>query len=286
MTHRLAPEIERHLAAGEPVVLVTVTRAQGSTPRDVGTRMAVTASAIFGTIGGGRLEWEAMQRARAMIADGGTSDTLELPLGPAVGQCCGGYVVLRLERADTATIAALAKAEARDWQEAPQIVVFGAGHVGKALVRALEPLPVRILWVDARRGEFPHRVGSDVEIEDSDPMDAVRRADQGAAVVVMTHRHALDFEISGAALRREDLSYVGLIGSRTKRRRFERWFSAHGDDAGALERLVCPIGGVGVSDKRPEVIAALVTAEMLQAVSRQRLLGDAPVREQQTKKAV
>ncbi len=286
MTHRLAPEIERHLAAGEPVVLVTVTRAQGSTPREVGTRMAVAASAIFGTIGGGRLEWEAMQRARAMIADGGTSDTLELPLGPAVGQCCGGYVVLRLERADTATIAALANAEARNWREAPQIVVFGAGHVGKALVRALEPLPVRILWVDARRGEFPHRVGGDVEIEDSDPMDAVRRADQGAAVVVMTHRHALDFEISGAALRREDLSYVGLIGSRAKRRRFERWFSAHGGDAGALERLVCPIGGVGVSDKRPEVIAVFVTAEMLQAASRQRLLGDAPVREQQTKKAV
>ncbi len=286
MTHRIAPAVERCLAAGEPVVLVTVARARGSTPRAAGTRMAVAASAIFGTIGGGRLEWEAMQRARAMITDGDTSDTLELPLGPAVGQCCGGYVVLRLERADTATIAALAEAEARDWREAPQIMVFGAGHVGKALVRALEPLPLRILWIDTRRDEFPHRVGDNVEIEDTDPMDAVRRVGQGAAVVVMTHKHALDFEIAGAALRREGLSYVGLIGSRTKRRRFERWFSARGGDARALDGLVCPIGDVGVSDKRPEVIAALVAAEIVQAVSRRRLFGVAPAQEPLRKEAV
>ena len=286
MTHRLAPEIERCLAAGEQVVLVTVARAQGSTPRAAGTRMAVAASAIFGTIGGGRLEWQAMERARVMIADGVTSDTLELPLGPAVGQCCGGYVVLRLERADAAALAALAEAEARDWREAPKIVVFGAGHVGKALVRALEPLPLRILWIDARRDEFPRTVGGNVEIEASDPVDAVRRAGQGAAVAVMTHSHSLDFEITEAALRREDFSYVGLIGSRTKRRRFERRFSAHGGGARALERLVCPIGDAGVSDKRPEVIAALVTAEMVRAVSRRRLFGDAPEKERQKKEAV
>lgn len=286
MTERIATEIERRLAAGEPVVLVTVARARGSTPRAAGTRMAVAASAIFGTIGGGRLEWEAMRRARAMIADGDSSDTLELPLGPAVGQCCGGHVVLRLERADPATIAALAEAEARDCREAPQILVFGAGHVGKALVRALEPLPLRILWIDTRRDEFPRRIGATIEIEATDPMDAVRRADQGAAVVVMTHEHALDFEIAGAALRREGFSYVGLIGSRTKRRRFERWFSAHGGDARALEGLVCPIGDVGVSDKRPEVIAALVTAEIVRAVSRRRIFCVAPVQDPQRKEAV
>lgn len=285
MTRRIAPEVERRLAAGESVIVVTVARAQGSTPRASGTRMAVGASDILGTIGGGRLEWEAVRRARDMIAAGTASDALDVPLGPAVGQCCGGRVVLRLECADTAAVAALAEAEAREWAAAPQVAVFGAGHVGAALVRALAPLPVRILWADARPGMFPDALGDNVEIEAADLVDAPRRAVPGAAMVVMTHSHALDFAVTGAALRRGDACYVGLIGSRTKRRKFERWFAAHGGEGRALDRLVCPIGDAGVADKRPEVIAALTAVEILRALAGRGLLGDAPETEQQRKEA-
>ena len=284
MTDRIAAEIGRRVASGEPVVVVTVTVALGSTPRATGTRMAVAANAICGTIGGGRLEWEAIERAREMIAAEEPSATLDMPLGPAVGQCCGGHVRLRLDRADSATATEIAAAEARAQRDEPQIVVFGAGHVGKALVLACTPLPMRILWSDARPNIFPADIGETVEVDATDPAEIARRADPGAAVVVMTHSHALDFAITEAALRRDDLSYVGLIGSRTKRRRFERWFCARGGDARALGRLVCPIGDVGVADKRPEVIAALVAAEMVQVLARRP--GVTGMEEQQGKEAV
>ncbi|MEE8270448.1 MAG: xanthine dehydrogenase accessory protein XdhC [Alphaproteobacteria bacterium] len=286
MTERIAAEVERLVAAGEPVVLVTVADARGSTPRAAGTRMAVAAETIHGTIGGGRLEWEAIGRARAMIAAGETIGTFDMPLGPAVGQCCGGHVVLRLDRADAAALAGLAATETQERQAEPQIVVFGAGHVGKALVRALAPLPVRVLWSDARPEAFPPEVGDGVDVDAGGAADTVDRADQGAAVVVMTHSHALDYAITEAALLRDDLAYVGLIGSRTKRRRFERWFCARGGDARALDRLVSPIGDAGVIDKRPAVIAALVTAEIVQALGRQERLCVEPVEDSHRREAV
>ncbi len=133
MSQRLAYDVEQRLAADEPVVLVTVTSARGSTPRAEGTRMAVTQNSILGTIGGGRLEWEAIARARAMIASGENTDSLDMPLGPAVGQCCGGHVVLKLERADQAAAADLASQEAQERQDEPQVVVFGAGPCGQGL---------------------------------------------------------------------------------------------------------------------------------------------------------
>ena len=284
MSHRLALEVEHLLAADEAVILVTVAAARGSTPRAEGTRMAVARIAIFGTIGGGRLEWEAIARARDMIAAGKASDRIELPLGPAVGQCCGGHVVLNLNRADEATVAELVRQEARERQAEPQVVVFGAGHVGKALIRALAPLPLRVLWSDTRAQEFPPAVGDRVQVDLSDPVEIARGAERGAAAVVMTHSHALDFTITELALGRGDLAYVGLIGSRTKRRRFERWFIARDGDSALLDRLVSPIGDLGVSDKRPEVIAALVTAEILQALDRQGQTSSEPAPEPATER--
>ncbi|MDH3475979.1 MAG: xanthine dehydrogenase accessory protein XdhC [Rhodospirillales bacterium] len=286
MTEYLAPEVERLLAAGEAVVVATVVEARGSTPRAAGARMAVAATTIIGTIGGGNLEWEVVQRARDMIASGGSSDLLDVPLGPAMGQCCGGHVVLRLERADAAAASALAQAEAREELEAPQLAIFGAGHVGKALVRACAPLPLRILWADTRREEFPAGVAESIEVDHADPVETVRRAEPDAAVVVVTHNHALDFAITEAALRRTDLAYVGLIGSRTKRRRFERWFTARGGDAAALANLVSPIGEFGVSDKRPAVIAALVAAEVLRALAPRGRLGDGRAAQQEREDAI
>ena len=277
MTARIGTEVERRLAAGEPVVIVTVEQARGSTPRAAGTCMAVAKDSTAGTIGGGRLEWEAIGRARDMIETGETSEVLDMALGPSVGQCCGGHVVLRLDRADADALAALNAVETQARRDAPQVVVFGAGHVGQALVRALEPLPIRVSWSDTRPDQIPADAGDAVEIESADPLDLVHQASPGAAMVVLTHSHALDYAITEAALSRGDLAYVGLIGSRTKRRRFERWFTARGGDARALDRLACPIGDVGVIDKRPEVIAAFVAAEVMQALGRQQARLDQPV---------
>lgn len=262
----LADVLADALAAGDAAVLVTVAEAEGSTPRAAGARMLVTADRIAGSIGGGRLEWEAVGRARALIAAGGGAETMDMPLGPALGQCCGGRVALDLRRADAATLETLRDEAAAEAARLPSALVFGAGHVGTALVRALAPLPLRVTWSDTRPGQLPP--APPVATDAGDPVELVRAAPPGAAVVVLTHSHALDYAITEAALARRDFAYVGLIGSRTKRRRFARWFGARGGDARALGRLTCPIGDVGVADKRPAVIAALVAAEIVAALLR------------------
>lgn len=270
MSEHLAGVVAELIAIGTPTAVVTVTRARGSTPRGTGTRMLVTPDAIFGTIGGGRLEWEAIAQARAHLGDpawtGGAVDDLDLPLGPAIGQCCGGHVVLRLVRATADTIAEIADAEARERRTAPQIGVFGAGHVGQALVRALAPLPVRVLWCDTRPDIFGADVPANATTDPGAPVDAVDALAPGAAAVILTHSHALDYAATEAALKRGDLAYVGMIGSRTKRRRFLKWTQARGHTT-ATEGLTCPIGGHAVPDKRPAVIAALTAAEVLTALA-------------------
>jgi xanthine dehydrogenase accessory factor/xanthine dehydrogenase large subunit len=270
MSESLSRVLAQYLRDGTPAIVVTVAEARGSAPRGAGASMVISADAIAGTVGGGRLEFEAMERARAMIATGTLEDRLDMPLGPAVGQCCGGRVVLSLRRADEAAAQALAAQEQQEIQQMPQVAVFGAGHVGQALVRTLAPLPVRVLWNDSRPDALARQAWDNMETHTGDAVDLVARCAPGAAVVVLTPSHALDYAITEAALRRDDLAYVGLIGSATKRRRFERWFTARGGADTALARLVCPIGDVGIVDKRPPIIAAFAATEILRALLRAR----------------
>lgn len=244
-------------------VLVTVAEARGSTPREAGARMLVRAGCTEGTIGGGRLEWLAIERARVMLDSGPAEDRLEVPLGPDLGQCCGGRVRVHLRLVDDETLRDLEAEAAAERDRHPLVLLFGAGHVGKALARALAPLPLRLRWSDERAHEFPPAQGG-VEVIVGDPLAALGATPDAAACLVVTHSHGLDFALCEAALRR-DLAYVGLIGSRTKRRSFERGFRELGLDEARIARLVCPIGG-GLRDKRPAVIAALTAAEVLRAV--------------------
>lgn len=144
------------------------------------------------------------------------------------------------------------------------VVVFGNGHVGRALVAILGTLPASVRWVDGRAADFPAVVPANVDIVVTDtPEDEVRHAPRGAYLVVMTHSHALDYELVAAALARDDWRYVGLIGSRSKRQQFERKLAARGVPADALVRVTCPIGVHGPRSKEPGVIAVAVAAELL-----------------------
>ena len=261
----LAAALRDWLASGQPAALVRVERARGSTPREEGVAMLVTADAIAGTIGGGQLELDAIARARALLAGGDAEAVVEIPLGPAIGQCCGGHVRLRIARADDAAVDALAAAEAAAEAAAPMVLVFGAGHVGHALIDALALLPFRVRWIDDRADAFGAVPAGIARIVAPDPEAEVASAPAGAACVVLTHSHALDARITAAALERDGLAYVGLIGSATKRRRFEHGFRDIGIAERRIARLVCPIGDRGVRDKRPAVIAALVAAELVAA---------------------
>ena len=266
---RLTPILRDLLSRDEPVVLVSVGEARGSTPREVGASMLVTRDAVAGSIGGGRLEWIAMERAREMIAAGDQRSTLDLALGPSVGQCCGGRVRIDLARADEAAARDLAHVEDRQRDDFPQVMIFGAGHVGRALAKALAPLPLAVTVIDSRAEALADLPAEVRALPTADPVAEALTAPTNAAFVVMTHSHQLDHDIVEAALAREDARYVGLIGSDTKRKRFERWFLARGGSRDMLDTLVCPIGGVTVRDKRPPVIAALGAAELIT-----RMLGE------------
>jgi xanthine dehydrogenase accessory factor len=241
--------------------------------------MLIGSDESIGTIGGGALEHMVIERARQVLRDGTFGDDLDVPLGPEIGQCCGGRVMVEMRIVDAAEARQLTARAAAEEAAQPHVLVFGGGHVGKALARALALLPVRATVIDTRADELaglPAGVGRQVAAM---PEAVVRQALEGSAYVIVTHDHALDFLIAAEALARADAPYVGMIGSRTKRARFENWFKAEGGNAQVLNRLVMPIGGAGLGDKRPEVIAALAAAEIMVHIGRREAgnLGARPV---------
>lgn len=311
---KTANSLKAFLDTAPSAALVEVTGAKGSTPREKGAWMLVSPDRIFGTIGGGQLEYMAIDTARAMLvatpisplegempamrAEGVTSEssadevlspaartppggfaatlpsrgrearTLDIPLGPEIGQCCGGRVEVSVRHVDEAVAADLvAAAEASD-AGLPQVLVFGGGHVGHALASAFALLPLNVVVVETRADALE---GMPVDIDTRltpMPEEMVREAPEGSAFVVLTHDHALDFLIVAEALKRNDTGYVGMIGSKTKKATFKSWFlKTAGGSEEQFARLVCPIGGDAVKDKRPAVIAALAAAEIMTALA-------------------
>ncbi len=252
--------------AQEDAVLVTVDATQGSAPREPGAWMAVFAGDIVGTIGGGHLEFQAIEQARGLLAGARGEPVRQFALGPSLGQCCGGVVRLRFEPVTAADIPALAtRLEPR---RAP-LALFGGGHVGKALVNVMSALPFAITWIDSRDEIFPPGVPDNVACEHSDPVHAaVAGLAAGSRVLVMSFSHAEDLDVVAACLHRQrernDLPYVGLIGSKTKWATFRHRLEARGFTGAELAGITCPIGLPGIAGKEPEVIAVSVAAQVLQ----------------------
>ena len=294
--------------------LVSIVDAKGSAPREAGARMVVLEDGSFaGTIGGGTLEWRAIERARAALAKGGAGgdtppvDLARMSLGPDLGQCCGGSVRILLEvftpdRA--AEVQTLVEAEqvglfategrigercversilTRDLPGGEEsllaadgrllerfgtrkqvLALVGAGHVGRALILALAPLDFSVVWIDPRKDEFPAIVPGDVRvIVSASPAEELDAVPDGAFVLVMSHSHALDFDVVLAALKARRFGYVGLIGSATKKARFISRMRQAGLGDDDIARLVCPIGIDGIESKVPAAIAASVVADLL-----------------------
>lgn len=233
---------------------IRVVDRRGSAPRETGTRMWVGADGIHGTIGGGNLEYTALKIAREMLLSGETQRERKFVLGDALGQCCGGNVTLLFSLKEK-----IEESEAKF-----DVVLFGAGHVGKEVARILERLPCKLTWVDPRPDQFPGQTTAQVVIED-EPMWAVDEAPPGAIYLVMTHSHALDFEISERALRRTDARFVGLIGSETKAAKFRANLRRKGLSDGEIGRLVSPIGLFKA--RHPAEVAVSIVAQLLSLTS-------------------
>ncbi len=247
-------------------VLVTVYSTRGSAPREAGTWMAVFSGATVATVGGGRLEFDAITHARTLLHQGEGDPVVRYALGPSLGQCCGGEMVLHFEKIDTADVEALRQRLTRP--HVP-VALFGGGHVGRAVVQVLANLPMQLTWVDSRDEIFPSDLPANVQCEHSDPVHAaVADVQPGSRVLIMSFSHAEDLDVVAACLTRQraqaDLPYVGLIGSKTKWASFRQRLQARGFTTAELAHITCPIGVPGIVGKDPEVIAVAVAAQILQ----------------------
>ena len=295
---------------GDRLAMVSVVGAQGSTPREIGARMLVWPERFTGTIGGGALERQALDQARKLLTQTKRRHALQdYPLGPLLGQCCGGNVRLLVEALDAQSRGWLADAAVRRepfrlqaefngdgiersiapasadaradgprtpiprvrrlselMQPAkPKLVIFGAGHIGQAVARAFAPLPFDLEWLASREDLRPEAGGTHAEILSEDDLEAcIEAAAPRTLFAIFTHSHDLDYRLTRAALVRGDFGYLGLIGSRTKRARFESRLGADGFTDADLARLTCPIGIASLKSKAPAVIAVALAAQLLQ----------------------
>ena len=261
-------ELQQALQDG-PAVLVTVAQVEGSGPREVGAWMAITPTACIATIGGGALEFDAIARARRLLADADQPTTMQrVALGPSLGQCCGGVVHLRHERLTAADAAGLA-ARLGSAEPGLNVALFGGGHVGCAIVELLGRLPCRVQWLDSRDEVFPPGLLADhIEAEHSEPVQAaVCSLRPGASVLIMSFSHAEDLDVLAACLLRQrsagDLPFIGLIGSKSKWASFRARLRARGFSDAELAQVTSPIGLPGIKGKQPEVIALAVVAQLL-----------------------
>jgi xanthine dehydrogenase accessory factor len=307
----------RRLETEDAVVRVVMTTVRGSAPREAGACMLVGAARVDGTIGGGHLEWKALEIARGMLhaapADSPRVD--RFVLGATLGQCCGGAVELLFERIGPADLpffrAALTQRRPRqpalitttwppvhrtlligvryetlirvryelregrgtlveriDTEHVP-LWLFGAGHVGQAIVRTLAELPFDVTWIDERADIFPASPPENtVALASEFPVEAVAEAPADAMYLVLTHRHDLDFELCRAILARDDARWVGVIGSATKAASFRKRLARCGVPPERIARLVSPIGIEGIASKLPAAIAVAVAAQLLQVEAR------------------
>lgn len=249
--------VQKLASKNEDYVLITVLATRGSTPRDCGAKMVVSQSKYYQTIGGGNLEYQAIDRARELLLKPCSEQKIEkFPLGAKLGQCCGGHATLMFESYINGNI---------------NIMLFGAGHVGKALVSVLENLPCRIHWVDSRSEEFPDDLANNVKkIVSESPENEVAAMPANSYFVVMTHNHSLDFAISEAILLRNDARYIGLIGSKTKWKRFELRFKHRGYEDNLFSSIRCPVGLSDVPGKLPAEVAISVAAEIISVYQLER----------------
>ncbi|MDA5093436.1 xanthine dehydrogenase accessory protein XdhC [Aliiroseovarius sp. KMU-50] len=286
------------------VVRVVVAEIKGSAPREVGAAMMVWADGQSGTIGGGELEWQATEKARDLLSGGTQLD--RYPLGPALGQCCGGAVTVLSEHFDQTSLEDLSGIDVfarapqggepplavhraiqryRDRGEsfAPELVqgwmiepmspsrqpvwIYGAGHVGRALVNMLAPLPqFAITWVDTGPERFPADIPDGVTVlPAANPGNAVKFAPDDAHHLVLTYSHQIDLALCHAILLHGHFG-LGLIGSATKWSRFQSRLADLGHDHEKIRTINCPIGDPGLG-KHPQAIAIGVTTALLKGAA-------------------
>ncbi len=236
----------------KPIALVTVTKCLGSAPCNLGSRMVVTKDKnTYGTVGGGKLEFEVIEKALKAIEENTIIET-SFTLGPKFEQCCGGKVELLIE----------------PMNQAPELFLFGAGHIGVQISNLLVETPFKTTLIDSREGWFD-TINVDksvktcsVSIKDFKTFKDAIDWGENCYVLVMTHDHGIDLDIIAMAIENQT-KYLGLIGSKTKYVRFNNMMKNDLNIAEGMDNVICPVG-LTFSGNTPKEIAIDIVAQLLQ----------------------
>lgn len=296
---RWIDHLTSELNSQDDLCLVVISRVQGSTPREVGAMMIVTKDGFWGSIGGGMLEHDALFQAKSVLnaspndRPSGQRFWRDYPLGPSLGQCCGGFVSIMVEhinRADRSLWQDLAAKQSGFlihsddaqkpvyWSDHPQghdglvqpltpdtvpLYLYGAGHVGRAVIDVTGGLPLDRYWVDTNADRFPEDIPSDVTvISASDPAQIPQYAPEGAIHLVMSYSHQMDLDICAEILKQGHHHKIGLIGSATKWARFRSRLKQMGIAEAAIDQIQCPVGLLAISGKEPARVALSVAGQL------------------------
>ncbi len=292
----LAQAVEAH----GRVARILIADHKGSSPREAGTSMLVWGTGYSGTIGGGALEYQAIKNAQKQLQNNSLTSVQRIPLGPNLGQCCGGSVTLVTEYftqatlPDTDTIYARPvkpdtpeplwvkriQAKLRNGTDTPDthlqdgwlvepiaqplqpVWIYGAGHVGRAIIDTLQGLPFDVTWIDTSADRFPAKIPENVtQLVAQNPALVARHAPHDAQHYILTYSHAIDLELCHAILG-HSFKTVGLIGSKTKHARFITKLRALGHSSTQISRIICPIGDPSLG-KEPKAIALGITSALI-----------------------
>ena len=249
------------------IILATIIKAKGSVPRNENVSMVISSSKQYGTIGGGELEYQVIKESKALLNNLDCNQKIiELPLGPALGQCCGGFVKIQLSKFKNGKNLLL-KHDLKEQiiNQNQNLYIFGAGHVGNALLSKLDGVGFNNFVIDSREN-FISKINADYvfPILAKDHTIIIKNAPSKSYYLVLTHSHQLDLSICDSILKKNDFTFIGLIGSKTKKIRFTKRLIEIGHDKNLIDKIECPIGIQSIEGKEPDVIAISIIARLLE----------------------
>lgn len=243
----------------EEVIKAKIINTEGSVPRETGNYMLISKEDIFGTIGGGHLEFLVINRSKELLKNKiKKSTTLNIPLGPGIGQCCGGYVQIQL------TYHANGEKSIENSIENNNLFIFGAGHIGQALSSKSLNLNFDVHLIDSRKNFLSMNEYEDIDyIFAKQPWELIKNLSPNSYYIILTHSHDYDFKIINEILIYKSFKFIGLIGSKTKKNRFSSMLKNNGHQKSLIDLIECPVGLKINHTKEPNEIAISILAKLI-----------------------
>ncbi len=251
-------KLSKNINFNSKIVKAKITEVKGSSPNNLDDIILISTDTIFGTIGGGNLEYLVIEEAKKLLNKSIPNKVMNIPLGPGIGQCCGGYVQIKLSLHNNSEDA-LKNENIIDIVK-PNLYVFGSGHIGQALISKLKNINFNTFIIDSREDFLKMTNIKDVNyLLSKKPWEIVSKLDDNSYFIVLTHSHDYDLKILNEIIKKNNI-FVGLIGSLTKKKRFYKRLIDNGHNKSLVEKIECPIGiDIGNSKDPNEIAFSIIT---------------------------